>query len=328
MEQEDRRLLAALGILVIVMILLFIAGMFLIKPAQVPIQGQADATSVRISGKLPGRVAEFYVREGNRVKRGDTLVHIYSSTVDAKLYQAQSMENVAAAQNKKVDAGTRVQIINSARDLWLQAQAAQSIAKKTYDRMENLYVQGVISEQKRDEARAACDAANAQAAAAKSQYDMAVEGAQKEDKAAALAMKNAARGGVMEVESILEDQYLTAPCDGEISDIYPHEGELVGSGTPIMSVLKNEDTWIVFNVREEMLNTLSMGKVIEVMIPGLDKRTIKTEIFYIRDMGSYAVWSATKAAGEYDSKTFEVKARPLETVTGLRPGMSAVLVGE
>lgn len=328
MEQEDRRLLAALGILVIVMILLFIAGMFLIKPAQVPIQGQADATSVRISGKLPGRVAEFYVREGNRVKRGDTLVHIYSSTVDAKLYQAQSMENVAAAQNKKVDAGTRVQIINSARDLWLQAQAAQSIAKKTYDRMENLYVQGVISEQKRDEARAACDATNAQAAAAKSQYDMAVEGAQKEDKAAALAMKNAARGGVMEVESILEDQYLTAPCDGEISDIYPHEGELVGSGTPIMSVLKNEDTWIVFNVREEMLNTLSMGKVIEVMIPGLDKRTIKTEIFYIRDMGSYAVWSATKAAGEYDSKTFEVKARPLETVTGLRPGMSAVLVGE
>lgn len=328
MEQEDRRLLAALGILVIVMILLFIAGMFLIKPAQVPIQGQADATSVRISGKLPGRVAEFYVREGDRVKRGDTLVHIYSSTVDAKLYQAQSMENVAAAQNKKVDAGTRVQIINSARDLWLQAQAAQSIAKKTYDRMENLYVQGVISEQKRDEARAACDAANAQAAAAKSQYDMAVEGAQKEDKAAALAMKNAARGGVMEVESILEDQYLTAPCDGEISDIYPHEGELVGSGTPIMSVLKNEDTWIVFNVREEMLNTLSMGKVIEVMIPGLDKKTVKTEIFYIRDMGSYAVWSATKAAGEYDSKTFEVKARPLETVTDLRPGMSAVLVGE
>lgn len=328
MEQEDRRLLAALGILVIVMILLFIAGMFLIKPAQVPIQGQADATSVRISGKLPGRVAEFYVREGNRVKRGDTLVHIYSSTVDAKLYQAQSMENVAAAQNKKVDAGTRVQIINSARDLWLQAQAAQSIAKKTYDRMENLYVQGVISEQKRDEARAACDAANAQAAAAKSQYDMAVEGAQKEDKAAALAMKNAARGGVMEVESILEDQYLTAPCDGEISDIYPHEGELVGSGTPIMSVLKNEDTWIVFNVREEMLNTLSMGKVIEVMILGLDKKTVKTEIFYIRDMGSYAVWSATKVAGEYDSKTFEVKARPLETVTGLRPGMSAVLVGE
>lgn len=326
MKQEDRRLLIALGILVVVMILLFIAGMFLIKPAEVMVQGQADATSVRVSGKLPGRVVEFYVAEGERVKRGDTLVHIHSSTVDAKLYQAQSMENAASAQNKKVDAGARIQVINSARDLLLQAKAAQDIAKKTYDRMENLYAKGVVSEQKRDEARAAYDAASAQAAAAKSQYDMAIEGAQKEDKAAALAMKNAARGSVMEVESILEDQYLTAPCDGEISEIYPNPGELVGSGTPIMNVLKDEDTWIVFNVREEMLNELSMGKTIKVMIPGLDKKTVDAKIFYIRDMGSYAVWSATKAAGEYDSKTFEVKARPIDQVENLRPGMSAILV--
>lgn len=326
MEKEDRRLLMALAILVVVMILLFIAGTFLIRPAKAVVQGQADATSVRVSGKLPGRVLEFYVGEGDRVKKGDTLVHIHSSTVDAKLYQAQSMENAAAAQNRKVDAGTRHQIVNALRDQWVQAQAALSIAKKTYDRMENLYAQGVISEQKRDEARAAYDAATAQEAAAKSQYDMAVEGAQQEDKAAALAMKNAARGSVMEVEAILEDQYLTAPCDGEISDIYPHVGELVGSGTPIMNVLKSADTWIVFNVREELLNELTMGKEIEVMIPGLDKKHVKARIFYIRDMGSYAVWSATKAAGEYDSKTFEIKARPVESVENLRPGMSAVLI--
>lgn len=326
MEQEDRRLLKALAGLVVVMIILFIVGMFLLKPAEVPVQGQADATSVRISGKLPGRVMDFYVQEGERVKKGDTLVHIHSSTVDAKLYQAQSMENAASAQNQKVDAGTRVQLINSARDLWLQAQAAQTIAKKTYERMENLFKQGVVSEQKRDEAFAAYEVANARVSAAKSQYDMALIGAQKEDKAAALAMKNAARGSVLEVESILEDQYLTAPCDGEVSEIYPQEGELVGTGTPIMSVLKNGDTWIVFNVREEMLNTLTMGKEIEVMIPGLDKKIIRARVFYIRDMGSYAVWSATKAAGEYDSKTFEVKARPLEQIENLRPGMSVILV--
>lgn len=326
MEQEDRRLLKALTGLVVVMIILFIVGMFLLKPAEVPVQGQADATSVRISGKLPGRVMYFYVQEGERVKKGDTLVHIHSSTVDAKLYQAQSMENAASAQNQKVDAGTRVQLINSARDLWLQAQAAQTIAKKTYERMENLFKQGVVSEQKRDEAFAAYEVANARVSAAKSQYDMALIGAQKEDKAAALAMKNAARGSVLEVESILEDQYLTAPCDGEVSEIYPQEGELVGTGTPIMSVLKNEDTWIVFNVREEMLNTLTMGKEIEVMIPGLDKKIVRAKVFYIRDMGSYAVWSATKAAGEYDSRTFEVKARPLEQIENLRPGMSVILV--
>lgn len=325
-EQEERRLLKALGVLIVIMIMLFIAGMFLIKPAEVPIQGQADATSVRISGKLPGRVVDFYVQEGDKVRKGDTLVHIYSSTVDAKLYQAKSMENAATAQNQKVDAGARIQVINSARDLWLQAEAAKDIAQKTYDRMENLYKKGVVSEQKRDEARAGYDAANAQAAAAKSQYEMAAEGAQKEDKQAALAMKNAAQGNVMEVESILEDQYLISPCNGEISEIYPHAGELVGSGTPIMSVLKNEDTWIVFNVREEMLNELTMGKEIKAMIPGLNKQIISAKIFYIRDMGSYAVWSATKAAGEYDSKTFEIKARPMEKVENLRPGMSAILI--
>lgn len=326
MKQEDRRLLKALAGLVVVMLVLFIVGMFFLKPAEVVVQGQADATSVRISGKLPGRVVNFYVQEGDRVKKGDTLVHINSSTVDAKLYQAQSMENAASAQNQKVDAGTRVQLINSARDMVLQAKAAQTIAKKTYDRMENLFKQGVVSEQKRDEAFAAYEVANGRVSVAESQYEMALAGAQKEDKAAALAMKNAARGGVLEVESILEDRYLTAPCDGEVSEIYPQEGELVGSGTPIMSVLKNEDTWIVFNVREEMLNALTMGKEIEVMLPGLDKKTIKAKVFYIRDMGSYAVWSATKAAGEYDSKTFEIKARPVEVVENLRPGMSAVLV--
>lgn len=327
MKQEERRLLMALGILVIVMILLFIAGMFLIKPAEVVVQGQADATSVRISGKLPGRVAKFYVQEGEMVAKGDTLVHIYSSTVDAKLFQARSMEDAASAQNRKVDAGARKQIINSARDLWIQAQAAQTIAKKTYDRMENLYNQGVVSEQKRDEARAAYDASTAQEAAAKAQYDMALEGAQSEDKEAALAMKNAAKAGVMEVESILEDQYLVAPCDGEISEIYPQVGELVASGAPIMSVLKINDMWITYNVQEEMLNELTMGKEIEVMIPGLNKKTAKAQVFYIKDMGNYAVWSATKAAGEYDSRSFEVKARPLEKIENLRPGMSVILVG-
>lgn len=325
-EREDRRLLVALGVLVLVMIGLFLVGMFLIKPAEPMVQGEVDATSVRVSGKLPGRVKQFYVQEGDNVKAGDTLVHIYSSTVDAKLYQAQSMADAASAQNAKVDAGARVQVINSARDLWIQAKAAETIAKKTYDRLENLYKQGVVSEQKRDEARAAYDASVAQAAAAKSQYDMAIEGAQKEDKEAALAMKNAARGGVMEVESILEDQYLVAPCDGEISEIYPNVGELVATGAPVMSVLQLEDAWIVFNVREEMLNSLTMGKEIDVMIPALDKKVVKARVFFIRDMGSYAVWSATKAAGEYDSKTFEVKARPVVAVENLRPGMSGILV--
>ena len=324
--RDDRRLLVALCVLVLAMIVLFLVGMFLLKPAAPVVQGEVEATSVRVSGKLPGRLMRLYVQEGDKVNTGDTLAHIYSSTVDAKLYQAQSMADAAKAQNAKVDAGARAQIISAAHNLWQQAQAGEKIAKKTFERVENLFLQGVVSEQKRDEARAAYEAAKAQADAAKSQYDMAVEGAQKEDKVAALAMSNAARGGVMEVESILEDQYLIAPCDGEISEISPNVGELVATGAPMMSVLQNADAWIVFNVREEMLPSFPMGEEIEVMIPALNKKKVKARVFYIRDMGSYAVWSATKAAGEYDSKTFEVKARPIEKEENLRAGMSCVKV--
>lgn len=324
-KKKDKSLLAALAVVVVVMLCLCIVGLLLIRPADLVVQGQADATSVRVSGKLPGRVVEFYVEEGQKVHKGDTLVHIHSSLVDAKLYQSQAIENAAAAQTQKVDAGTRSQIVSSAYDLWQQAVAAQTIAKKTYTRLENLYKQGVVSEQKRDEALAAYNASTSQVQAAQSQYEMAKEGAQREDKISAQAMQNAAKGGVMEVKSLLEDQYLTAPCDGEISDIYPHVGELVMMGAPIMSVLKLEDTWVTFNVREDMLNELTMGKEINVMIPGLNKKKEKLKVYYIHDMGNYALWSATKATGQYDSRTFEIKAKPAKPIENLRPGMSVIL---
>lgn len=325
MRKKDKSLLAAIGVVIVVMICLCIVGLLLIRPADITVQGEADATSVRVSGKLPGRVVEFYVEEGQKVHKGDTLVHIHSSLADARLYQVQAMENAAAAQTQKVDKGTRSQIVSSAYDMWQQAIAAQTIAKKTYDRLENLFKQGVVSAQKRDEALAAYNASSAQVQAAKSQYEMAKEGAQNEDKTAVRAMQKAAKGSVMEVKSLLEDQYLTAPCDGEVSDIYPHEGELVMLGAPIMSILKLDDSYVVFNVREELLSKLKMGQEVDVMIPALNKMKTKVKIYYIRDMGSYAVWSSTKATGEYDSKTFEIKARPVKPIADFRPGMSVIL---
>jgi len=323
-KKENRKLLTAMGFIVISVAVLAIIGfLFLNKPAEI-LEGQAEATSVRVSGKLPGRVVDFYVHEGDMVKAGDTLVHIHSSLVEAKLQQARSMEEVARAANQKVDAGTRSQIIKSAYELWQQAKAAADITKKTYTRLENLYKEGVMSEQKRDEAKAAYDAAVAAAAAAQSQYEMAKQGAQKEDKAGALAMVGAASAGVSEVEALLEDQYLTAPCDGQIDVIYPHEGELVSLGAPIMNVLKLDDKWVTFNVREEYLPDMTMGKEITVMIPALKEKEIKAKIYYVRDLGSYATWHATKTTGDWDSKTFEVKARPTEAVPDLRPGMTVI----
>ena len=323
-QKENKTLMGAFAIVVVVVALLAIAGfLFLNKPDEI-IEGQADATAVRISGKLPGRVVDLYVEEGDMVKAGDTLVHIHSSLADAKLVQAMGMETAAKAMNRKVDAGTRSQIIQSAYDLWQQARSAESITKKTYDRMQTLYSEGVMSEQKRDEAKAAYDAAVAASSAAKSQYELAKQGAQSEDKESAAAMVDVAKGGVGEVQALLEDQYLTAPCDGQIDVVYPHVGELVSLGAPIMSLLKIQDKWITFNVREEYLQDMTLGKEIEVMIPALGRKETKAKIYYIRDLGSYATWHATKTTGDWDSKTFEVKARPTEQLTDLRPGMTVI----
>ena len=323
-KKTERSLLLTMGIVIVVVAIIAVIGfIFMNKPADI-IEGQVEGTTVRISGKLPGRVVEFFVEEGDTVHAGDTLVHIHSSLADAQLTQAEAMEEVAKAQNRKVDAGTRSQIIKAAYDMLQQANAAVTITEKTYRRMENLYNQGVMSEQKRDEAKAAYDAAVAARSAAESQYSLAKAGAQKEDKESTAALVSAAGGGVAQVQAVLEDSYLTAPYDGTIDQIYPEAGELVSMGAPIMSLLRKDKRWITFNVREELLVDLTMGKKIKVMVPALGRKDIEAEIYYIRDMGSYATWHSTKATGSWDSRTFEIKARPTEEVANLRPVMSVV----
>ncbi len=323
-RDESKILLISLCVIILVVVILAVVGFLLIDKPKEVIQGQVEATVIKISGKLPGRVEVFYVREGDSVKEGDTLVHIHSSVVEAKLQQAQAMTTAAKAQNRKVDAGARTQIIQSARDLWLQAQAAREIAQKTYNRMESLYAQGVVSAQKRDEAQAAYKAAQAAEDAAWNQYNLAQSGAQQEDKQSSAAMVTAAQGGEKEVEAILQDQYLLSPCNGIVDEIYPQQGELVALGAPIMSVLRGDDRWITFNVREELLRDLPLGKEIYVVIPALGEMETKAQVYYVRDMGDYAVWRATKVTGEWDSRTFKIKARLLEQLPNLRPGMSVI----
>ncbi len=296
--------------------------LFVNRPAD-SLEGQVEGQSVRVSGKLPGRVVRLYVSEGDSVHQGDTLVYIHSSVVSAQLTQAQAMEQAAQAQNTKARAGTRSQIVDGARDLVAQAEAALTIAQKTYERVNNLYEQGVATAQKRDEARAALDAATAARDAAQSKLRLALDGAQREDIAAADAMTSAAAGSVEQVNALLEDAYLLAPCDGTIDQIFPEEGELVAMGAPIMNILK-DSRHVVFNVRETMLKDVSMGTELQVFIPALDK-TIKAKVYYIRDKGNYATWRSTKSSGDWDMHTFEIKARPTEDIKNLRPGMTALL---
>lgn len=324
-RRENKAITVTMVIVAVAVAVLAIIGFcFMREPAEV-LEGQADATSVRISGKLPGRIRHIYVSEGDMVRKGDTLVHIHSSLADAKLLQARAMEQAAAAQDRKVDAGTRKQIVAAAEQLLAQATAARTLAEKTYRRMENLYAEQVVSEQRRDEAKAAYEAALAGEKAAGEQLSLARSGAQSEDKESAAAMVNVARGGVDEVNALLEDQYLVATCDGQVDQIYPQEGELISLGAPVMSILKVSDKWIVFNVREQLLNDFKQGTRVKLMVPALGNREIEAEVYYIRDMGNYATWRATKATGDWDSRTFQVKARPVDSIPDLRPGMTAVM---
>lgn len=323
-QHASKSLLITMALVVLVVAVIAIVGFLFLNHPDELVEGQVEGTTVRVSGKLPGRIVEFYVEEGDTVQEGDTIVHIHSSVAEAQLTQAEAMEEVAKAQNRKVDAGTRSQIIQAAADMVAQAQAAVTIAKKTYERMENLYREGVISEQKRDEAKAAYDAAVAGKATAESNLSLARAGAQREDKESTAALVNAAGGGVAQVQALLADSYLTAPCAGSVDQLYPEVGELVSLGSPIASILKKDDRYIVFNVREELLNELPMGKEIDVMVPALDKKNIKAKVYYVRDMGTYATWRSTKSNGSWDSRTFQIKARPTEKVENLRPGMSII----
>lgn len=311
--------------LLVVIAVVAVVGFFVLKPGKEIIQGQAEAVEVRISGKIPGRIAHFPVEEGQSVRRGDTLVVLDSPEVLAKLTQARAAENAAQAQNQKAIKGARSEQLTAAFEVWQKAGAGRDIAEKSYQRLQNLYDKGVIPAQKRDEAEANYKAMLATERAAKSQYDMAVNGAEKEDKLAAQALADRAKGVVDEVQSFLHETSLTSPIDGEIAEIYPQRGELVGTGAPIMSVVDLNDMWVSFNVREDLLEQFPVGATIKVFIPALGNREATLKVTFLKDLGTYAAWKATKTTGQYDLKTFEVRAKPLARIENLRPGMSVIV---
>ncbi len=300
-------------------------GWIVTKQPPVMLQGQAEATEVRVSGKVPGRIERLLVSEGSPVNQGDTLVILSSPELNAKMIQATSTEEAASAQSRKAIRGARQEQISGAYELWQKAEVGVRLAEKTYTRVNNMFNDGVVPAQKRDEAEAAWQAAIATAKAARSQYEMAVNGAENEDKQSAAAMVNRAKGAVSEVESYLSETRLVSPISGEVSDIFPQRGELIGSGAPIMSIVDLTDIWVVFNIREDMLAQIKMGKEIDAVVPALGNKTVKLKVSHIKAMASYATFKATKANDGFDVKTFEVRARPLQPVEGLRPGMSLMV---
>ena len=322
-SQHNNILLAIIGFVTVIVIVAVIGFFAFSRDAEV-IQGQVEVGEYRVSSKVPGRILEIRVKEGDFVKVGDTLAILDAPEVRAKMEQAQSAQDAASALEMKAQNGAREEQIRGAYNLLQQAKAGLEIAEKSYGRVQRLYDEGVLSAQKRDEVFAQYKAMEAQMKAAQSQYDMAVNGARREDKLAAAAQVGRAKGAVQEVSSYINETVQIAQMEGEVMDVYPKQGELVGTGSPIMTIAVMKDLWGTFNVREDQLNNMAVGSTFTAFVPAFNK-DVKMKVYYMKDQGSYAVWKATKSNGQYDLKTFEVKARPVEKFEGLRPGMSLII---
>lgn len=300
----------AILVFIIVVALLAYCGMYAYDQANTLIlQGEVDTKTVDLSSKVVGRVLKINVQKGDSVKKGDVLIELDTPEINAKAEQADAMLALAMAQQAKVNNGTREEQIG-------MAKANFDVAKKTYYRMNRLHKEGVIPTQKLDEATAKYQAA-------KEQYTMLVNGAQNEDKLSAAANVKRARGANAEVSSYLKENKIVAPMDGIVTEITVEEGELVGAGSPVVTIVDNSDCWVTFNLREDLLSKVKNGTELDVNIPAVGDKPVKVKVNYISVMGNFANWRATKAKGEFDMKTFEVRAIPIEPQNDLRAGMSA-----
>ena len=326
MGKKNYNLLIGVCALIAIVLAVGIVGLILSRPKEALLQGEAEATEYRVSGKVPGRIEAFLADEGQQVHKGDTLVVIDSPEIRSKIAEANAAKAAAQAQRNKAYNGAQKEQIAGAYELWQKALVGENVMAKSYERIKTLHEQKVVSDQKYDEVEAQYQAACATTRAAKSQYDLAVAGARQEDKDAAVALVERANAAVELVNSYLEEITLTSPADGIITARYPKVGELVGQGSPIMTVQDLGDMWFTFNIREDQLHSMKNGDKVQLRIPALDNREVTATVYYMVVRESYATWRATKEQGEFDCRTFEVRVRPDSEVEGLRPGMSALMI--
>lgn len=322
---STKSIILGIGIIAILMVLIASAGFIFFGEKEDIITGQVEVDEIRIAGKVPGRIAEFLVEEGQSVKEGDTLVRIYSPEVLAKLEQAEAAKAAAEAQNQKAIAGARKEQKEGAYELWQKAKAGLEVAEKSFARVEKLFKEGVVPAQKYDEVLAQLKAMQATERAARSQYDMAINGAQREDKMAAQALVARASGAISEVDAYMKESALLAPSAGTVSEIFPHKGELVGTGAPIMNIADYTATRVLCAVREDKLAKIKHGTKLKATVPALGDKAIELSVVKMKDMGSYATWKATKPRDEHDLRTFELTLKPTASIEGLLPGMTVVL---
>ncbi|HDY7829965.1 TPA: efflux RND transporter periplasmic adaptor subunit [Vibrio vulnificus] len=294
------------------------------QPEPVRLQGMIEAQQYSISSKVPGRIDQVLVRKGENITKGQLVFTLHSPEIEAKLEQAKAGEKAAGALAQEAEKGARSQQIQAAKDQWLKAKAAADMMEKTYQRVNNLYNDGVVAEQKRDEAMTQWQAAKYTESAAFQMYEMAKEGVRDETKLAAAEKARMAAGAVAEVEAYANDTRIESWFDGEVSQVLLQSGELAPQGFPVVTVIDTQDAWAVLNVREDLLKYFQKDQTFSAYLPALDKK-VEFKVSHIAVMGDFATWRATDASKGFDLRTFEVEARPVTPVNDLRMGMSLVV---
>ena len=295
------------------------------QPKPLKLQGQIEAQQYTISSKIPGRIDQVFVKKGDMVERGQLIFTILSPEIDAKLAQAQAGKDAAEALAEEANKGARSQQIAAAKDKWRQAKAAAELMEKTFQRIDNLYKEGVVAEQKRDEAYTQLQAATYATNGAFQMYKMAEEGAREETKKAAEGKARMAAGAVTEVEAYVAESKVESWHDGEVTQILLHSGELAPQGFPVVTIIDMKDAWAVFHVREDRLSEFKKGTRFSATIPALDNSSYTFEVSHVAVMGDFATWRATNGDKGFDMRSFEVEARPTETIEGIRAGMSILI---
>ena len=321
----NKKTWATIAVLVAISAFIIYTFIIIMKKEPTILQGEVEAKQVKIASKIPGRIQEIGVVKGQKVKMGDFIFSIDSPEIDAKLAEANAARSAASAQNRKAINGAQEEDITAAYSTYIKAEAAALFGEKTFARIENLYKEGVVAEQQRDEAETKMKAARETANAAKAVWQKAEKGARQEDKDAANALVQRADAAIQEVQAYLDETTINALTDGEVSGINIEQGELVPTGFPVVTLLDTEDIWVTLYVREDLLSHFKMGDTFVAAIPGLENRQFSFKVNYISPTGDFARWNATKTSGEFDLKSFEIEARPLEKIEGLRPGMTAVI---
>ena len=322
--KNSKAIKSAVNILIIA-ILVLIGIWFISKPKAIILQGRIEAKEIYLSSKLPTRLKSIEVREGTSVTKGQLLATLESPEIDAKELQAFAAKDAANAQKNKATNGARKEEIIAYKSLYEKATAGANVMLKSYERIENLFKDGVVSEQKKDEAFAKKEAALNDQIAAYNKYQIALKGARSEDIDAASALVRKAEGAITELESYKSERYIISPINAEVLNFLPEEGELIGAGYPVAHLVDLSKSYAIVNVKETALFNFKKASTFKATIPALKNKEITFEIYYVAALGDYATWNATKSTGDFDIRTFEIKATPVTPESELRPGMSLLI---